>query len=190
MPRMQRVVAALALLGSASAAGGSTPSLVPVRLAPGVNEIANIAGTGQNGKITLLWRENGNAWSYDLFIVEAGGSIATINGENTITDTPHVGEDMIRSVRFARGTFRGRTTLQVLTATRTIVTSTYQPAKTKIEQFALVENDTGTGTPFEFVRVRSFVAQRLYCNAEMALKTEIGLSLTRSYSGAQSATGC
>ena len=181
---------AIAAIACAAMPASAETPLTPVRLVSGVNRIPNIAGTGEPGTITLSWRENGNAWGYDIFSVSVHGSIVTIDGGDSVSDRPHVGEDMIRSVRFARGSFRGRSTIFALIADRDLPQTPYDPARTTIEQFALVRNDVGIGTPFEFVRVRRFVAAPLYCNADMALRSEIGLPLARSYSGKLSPTGC
>lgn len=121
--------------------------LGPLRLRAGANAIPNIAGDGAAGTITLNWRDNGNAWGYDVSTVTVRGQIATLEGRDQITDQPHTGEDMIRSVRFARGTHNGRSTLPVLIASRQIVDSVPEPATTTVEVYALMRNDNAAGTP-------------------------------------------
>lgn len=164
--------------------------LDPVRLHAGANAIPNIAGDGAAGTITLNWRDNGNAWGYDVFTVTVRGQIAALEGKDQITDQPHTGEDMIRSVRFARGAHNGRSTLFVLIANRQIVNSVPEPAKTTVKVYALMRNDDAAGTPYEFRPVRSLTASRSYCNADMALKTELGFPLARTYSGPMTVDGC
>ncbi len=176
----------LAMLAAALA---STPFL-PVRLHKGVNQISNIAGDGKTGTITLDWRDNGNAWGYDIYTVAVGGSVATVDGRDRFTDSPHTGEDVITSVRFARRVLNGRSTLHALVSTREIVSSVPAPAATSIKIYALVRNDEGTGTPYEFKLVRQFRAKLQYCNADMALQTELGFPVARTYSGVRSANGC
>lgn len=179
-------ISALLMVGAPVAA----QPLSPIRLTAGVNHIPNAIGPGQGATITLSWRDNGNAWGYDIYSVSVRGSVATIDGRDNVTDTPHTGDDMIKSVRFTRGIFRGNPTVILLTAERKIATSTSDPAPTVIQTYALSRNSEGTGTPYEFVPVRKYRTSVSYCNAEMALKTEIGLPLSRSYSGSHSRTGC
>lgn len=164
--------------------------LEPVRLHAGPNAIPNIAGDGAAGTVTLNWRDNGNAWGYDVFTVTVRGQIATLEGRDQITDQPHTGEDMIRSVRFARGVHNGRSTLFALIASRQIVDSVPEPATTTVKVYALMRNNDAAGTPYQFKSVRSLTASRSYCNADMALKTELGFPLARSYSGPLTVDGC
>lgn len=184
-----------AILGCALAIGQtapaiSKPSLTPIRLHAGVNRIPNIAGDGAPGSISLRWRENGNAWGYDIFTVFAGGSIVTLDGHDEIADQPHTGDDMVTSVRFARGDLLGKPTLFALIAERNIVDSVPDPAETTIRIYALERNDDGLGTPYEFRQVRRKIAARRYCNADMALQTELGFPIARSYSGPRTVDGC
>ena len=180
----------IATLVGLSVAGASSTGLTPIALHSGLNPIPNIAGDGKNGSISLDWRENGNAWGYSIFMVRAGGSIATVEDEDRFTARPHTGEDVISAVRFARGPFKGRTTTFVLVADRKIVESVPEPALTTIKTYALQRNDEQLGTPYQFVKVDERQAKRHYCNADMALKTELGLALPRNYSGPRTPDGC
>lgn len=182
-------IAAVAVL-TLSAPLQASERLEPVRLHNGANAIPNIAGDGAAGTITLNWRDNGNAWGYDAFTVTVRSQIATIEGRDQITDQPHTGEDMIRSVRFARGKSEGRSTLFVLVANRDIVDSAPAPAKTTIKVYALARNHDAAGAQYEFRPIRSMTASRSYCNADMALKTELGFSLAHSYNGPMTVDGC
>ncbi|MBY0392790.1 MAG: hypothetical protein K2Q27_05950 [Novosphingobium sp.] len=184
---MRRLVAVLLALAPAAALA---QSMIPIRLVAGVNVVRDALGPGQHATINLAWRENGNAWGYDIYSVSVRGSIATIDGRDVITDQPHVGEDMIKSVRFARASFKGRPAIMLLQAERHIDASTYDPARTTISAYVLQRNTGGLGTTYEFVPIRRYLARRLYCNAEMALKIEEGLDLPRSYSGPMTSTGC
>jgi hypothetical protein len=180
------VASKLAALAIAASGAG----LIPITLHAGINPVANIAGDGKTGSISLDWRENGNAWGYSIFMVRAGGSIATIAGEDRVTARPHTGEDVITAVRFARGPYKGRTTTFALVADREIVESVPDPARTTITIYALERNDEGLGTPYQFVEVNKLHPKRHYCNADMALKTELGLTLPRDYSGPRTLDGC
>jgi hypothetical protein len=181
----------VALAASAAVLSPQSPSFTPLRLHAGTNPIPNIAGDGKAGSITLNWRENGNAWGYDIFTVAAGGSVATVEDEkDRFTDQPHTGEDVITSVRFARGSYQGKQTTYALVAERHIVTSVPDPAKTTIKIYALVRNDGPLGTPYNFEKINEYYTTRQYCNAEMALKTELGLPLPRSYQGLATIDSC
>ena len=139
----------------------AAPALQPVRLHAGANAVPDIAGDGRSGTISLQWRENGNAWSYDVFTVTVGGSIATIGGKDQVSDSPHTGEDMIRSVRFARGTRNGQPTTFLLIADRLVTGPIPDPAAAEIRVYALARNRDGTGTPYEFQPVKRFRTVRL-----------------------------
>lgn len=169
-------------------------NMVPVRLRAGDNVISHIAGDGRSGTISLAWRENGNAWSYDIFTVTVGGSVVTheLDGQtrDSFRDAPHYGEDMVTSVRFARGWVEGRNTLIALVADRNWQNSVPEPARVTIRLYALTRNSSGSGTPYEFVEFRRIDTRRQYCHADMALRTELGLPLSGSYSGQNSPNGC
>lgn len=168
----------------------SLAGLTPIPLHSGVNAVANIAGDKTAGSISLDWRENGNAWGYSIFIVQAGSSIATVGDADHFIDRPHTGEDAITTVRFARGSYRGRTTTFAFVADRAIVESVPEPAPTTIKVYALMRNEEPLGTPYQFLLVNEFHPHRRYCSADMALKTEIGLPPRRNYEGPRSSDGC
>lgn len=182
----------LGIVFSAGAATSATlpPVLDPVRLHAGVNRVENIAGDGQPGTISLQWRDNGNAWGYDIYTVAVHGSVATLEGHDQITDTPHTGEDVIKSVRFAKGKAKGRQTLLLLIASRDVRDAVPDPAATRISIYALTRNFDGVGTPYGFRKISQFDAGRRYCNADMALKTELGFPLARLYAGPATPDGC
>ena len=181
---------AVAVFVAVALAGASTSALTPIELHPGINPIPNIAGDGKSGSISVDWRENGNAWGYNIFMVRAGGSIATVDDADRFTDRPHTGEDVITSVRFARALYKGRTTTFALVAERTIAETVPAPARTTIKIYALQRNDEPLGTPYHFLKLNEAVGKRDYCNADMALKTEIGFPLPHDYSGPRTPDGC
>ena len=183
-------VFALSLL-SAGVNANAQKIYAPVSLQAGTNEIPDIAGDGKTGSIVLLRRENGNAWSNDIYIVVAEGSVATYDdGKDVFRDQPHTGEDVITSVRFAKSDHLGRYTLFALVANREIVESVPAPAKVSIKTYALIENDEGLGTPYRFELASSSLGSQAYCNADMALKTELGFPLSQNYEGPTSSKGC
>ena len=189
LPRRLLAAAAICMAVPASAGPAGWPDLEPIRLRAGTNPVADIAGDGKPGSITLDWFDNGNAWSYDIFTVKVNGATATVDGKTSFTDSPHTGEDVIASVRFARGAHRGRTTTFALVAHREVVESVPEPAVTTITLYALEQNQ-GPGARYVFTSVNRMTAERRYCHADMALKTEIGFPLTRSYDGLPSIDGC
>jgi hypothetical protein len=174
----------------ATGAAPLSSALTPIVLHAGVNPVPNMAGDGKAGSIALDWRENGNAWGYHIYTVTIGGSIATVGGQDHLTDSPHTGEDMITAVRFARGSHAGHATSFALVATRKIGEAVPDPAPTTITRYALVANDSGVGTPYQFIPVGTVRAKRPYCNADMALHTELGLPLAADYDGARTIDGC
>ena len=189
--RSKRWLAAAAICLAAPAWAGPDgwPDLTPIRLRAGVNQIVDIAGDGKSGSITLDWHDNGNAWSYDIFTVKVNGSVATVEGKDRFTDSPHTGEDVIASVRFARGAHRGRATTFALVSHRDVVESVPEPAVTTIALYALEKNG-GAGARYVFTRVAQMTPTRRYCHADMALNTELGFPLTKSYDGLPSIDGC
>ena len=189
MARVLRVMLALTV-GVGAVAAQAQSMYVPIRLRSGNNIVSNIAGDGKSGSIAVSWRENGNAWGYDIYTVTVGGSVVTHDDQTSFVDQPHTGEDSIVSVRFAKGRYRNRTTTFALVAKRNVVNSVPEPAKVEIVTYALVKNNDGLGTPYVFEPVRKFSGSQLYCNAEMALKSELGLPLSGSYVGPHSRNGC
>ncbi|WP_324698991.1 hypothetical protein ACLIMP_09375 [Novosphingobium aerophilum] len=164
----------------------SAASLTPITLAPGVNPMPDIAGTDQDGSIAQLWRQNNKIRGQHVFLVKVGDASATLEGRESIIDAPDVGDDMIRSVRFARGNHEGRTTLYMLIASRDVEKSPYKAATTHIQSFALVRNHEG----FAFTPVLAFVPAAKYCHADAALLAELNFPLSPTYAGRVTPTGC
>ncbi|WP_431568372.1 hypothetical protein [Novosphingobium sp.] len=167
-------------------ASGQEAVLTPLALSPGLNAVPDIAGTGQEGSIAQLWRQNNKVRGQHIFLVKVGEIAATLEGREQIIDMPHVGDDVIRSVRFARGNFRGKSTLYMLIASRDVGTSPYEAATTHIQSFALVQDHAA----FDFAPVRSFVAAQKYCHADAALLAELNFPLSPIYAGRVTPTGC
>jgi hypothetical protein len=188
-PKHWLATVAMCLAAPASAGPAGWPELTPIRLRAGINEITDIAGDGKPGSIRLDWHDNGNAWSYDIFTVKVNGAIATVEGRDRFTDSPHTGEDVIASVRFARGAHHGRATTFALVSHRDIVESVPDPAVTTITLYAL-ERNGAAGARYVFTKVAQLTPTRRYCHADMALKTELGFPLTKSYDGLPSIDGC
>lgn len=173
---------------------------IPLRL--GSNLIEDFASDGRAAMIILGWRDNGNAHGYDLFLTmmptSPGGADWNVVGVesrdgllDTVRDAPHVGEDMTRSVRFAKGLFDGRRATLLLISTREPGESIPAPSRVFIEVFSLRANTDGSGNTHDYFEpVLSFRTNVPYCHAEMALQTELGLPVRRGYEGRASADGC
>jgi hypothetical protein len=175
-----------------------------VRLDAGANLVPEFAGDGRTALITLGWRDNGNAHGFDVYEVLLPGrpgardwnvvGVETKEGlDTTVTDDPHTGIDMVRSVRFARGLLDGRPATLLITATRelSLEGGIPDPSHVVIELAALRQNTEGVGSTREyFETVASYKTSSLYCNAQMALNQELGLALPRSYAGPRTVSGC
>lgn len=177
----------LALTGAATASERvAAPLLAPITLTAGVNALPDIAGTGEDGSIAQLWRQNNKVRGQHVFLVKVGDAPVPLEGREQIIDAPDVGDDMVRSVRFARGDYRGTTTLYILIASRAVDASPYAAAATRIQSFALVK----TRESFGFMPTRAFVTEKKYCHADAALLAELNFPLSPTYAGRVTPTGC
>ncbi|MFI5011484.1 MAG: hypothetical protein ACHQAY_03960 [Hyphomicrobiales bacterium] len=181
--------------------------LVPIKLVAGANKVAQFAPDGRDALITLGWRDNGNAHGYDLYLVMlptkpkandwnvVGIAPAGFESrlEDTIRDDPHMGEDIVRSVRFARGKLDGKPATFLVTATREtdIDVGIPGPSFTNFEVYRLTRSDGGIGTTADyFERVSQSRSAIKFCNAEMALLKRFGLPLPASHAGPKTEDGC
>lgn len=173
--------------------------LKPIPLAQGVNRISDFSRDGREALVVLGWRDNGNAHGFDVFMVmlptSKGGSDWNIvlgpDGKEVIVDQPHLGEDMVRSVRFARGKLDGFNDTFLITATREVEEGYAEPATTRIGFHKLSGGFIDIGTTFDyFETVYEFTTEKQYCNAEYALQSELGLPARQKFEGVDPATGC
>ena len=191
------------LLGAADTPPATLADLRPLPLQSGVNHIDHLAPDGRAGQIILAWRDNGNAWGYDLYTVLLPGPNGTwqVAGierpsqdpyfNDTIRDSPHTGEDVIRAVRFARGTVAGRPAILLLEASRAWKDTPYNPAPTTYDAYVLQENEDGVGrTPYYFRQILHRPLPTQYCHAEKALAAASGLPLRPGYEGKDTPNGC
>ena len=148
-----------------------------------MNRIPKFAPDGRD--VVLGWRDNGNAHGYELpcrdaadearcFLLErrrhlSQGFDAPI--EDTIRDDPHLGEDLVRAVRFARGTLDGTPATLLFTATR--------------------ELDVEVGIPgpcftsFDVYRLTQSALHNKILQSQKALFKWFGLAPPASYAGAE-----
>jgi hypothetical protein len=185
-------VAVVTLSAQETADKRRVASLVPIETPLGLTSISNAEGDGRDAQVFTAWRDNGNAWGYHVYIVtmperSSNGvartpwNVVGIDGEPTIRDSPHTGEDAIISVRFARGTLDGKSATLLITAERRGWTTVPDPAVTLIRVYTLRNSHdrgdfVGT-TPDAFEPVISFTTTQLYVDADSALKAELGLPL-------------
>lgn len=176
-------------------------------LTSGVNRISHFAPDGRDGIVILAWRDNGNAHGYDLALVMieprqgAGWNVVAIapmdqeasRVEDVLRDTPHTGDDAVRSFRFARGKVDGEAATLLFIATRDVEAgaSIPDPSFVTFEVYRLAQNDGDVGLTRDFFdpirRTRSSIR---FCHAEMALFQAFGLLLRQGYNGAQTPDGC
>lgn len=169
--------------------------LEPIPLRPGPNRISRLAPDGRDGSVSLLWRDEGGGRGQDVFVVrlfsrdDAGWRDVRLPdteapASGVIADEPLHGDDMLRSVRFARGNLDGQPATLLLIVTRdegqdrSATDATY-------DIYRLAQNN---GRDI-FQRI---VHRRLpdrTCNADMALSIASGLPLRSSYRGPRNASG-
>jgi hypothetical protein len=113
--------------------------------------------------------------------------------EDTIRDDPHLGEDLVRAVRFARGTLDGTPATLLVTATRELDVDVGIPGPcfTSFDVFRLTRSDGGIGSTADFFeRVSHVRSITKSCNAQKALFKWFGLAPPASYAGPKTADGC
>jgi hypothetical protein len=188
------------------AAGVTNIQVIPMH--PGVNIIPKFVPDGRDAEILQAWRDNGNAHGYTTFVVmipqkakyESAWNIVGVadsgpqwSFKDAVYDTPHTGEDYVRSVRFARGLVDGKAASLLIIAERDPpnVQPIPDPAPTKISIYKMIASDEGVGTtPYYFTLVRETTSKALYCNSELALNKELGLPLPADYDGPNRTNGC
>ncbi len=197
--------AAALLLAATLLVPATTSAGVPMRhrltrlhvipLAMGLNRIAHFATDGRPAQIVMAWRGNGNAHSYNLFlVVMPGGESDTAwnvvgvyrdppkgDFDDTVADAPHTGEDQVRSVYFAHANLDGKPATLLMTATREWKESIPEAAVTLFEVYKLVHMDEGFGTADQFNLVEAFRSKDLFCNSDLAFAKQFGTALPRDF---------
>jgi hypothetical protein len=202
MRTLSMILAPLALSLAATAPAQDFSGVAPIPLHAGLNTIPNFAGDGRAAQIVLAWRDNGNAHGYDTFTIMVEGrkggrnwnAVGIEHGDrftDSVRDEPFDGEYMVGSVRFLHAQIGGRRTTLMVMANRQVVNSYVEPALTRIEIFALRKSGGIPGTtPDYFARIGQRQTSMRYCNAEMALQTELRIPVRKSYEGSRIRTGC
>lgn len=209
------IVLIAALLGppltAAAAPRSDLSDAKPFDLIHGVNRVRNFDDFGKSAQIVYAWRENMNAHGYGIYSVlmqrpddpkdwnlvifethagnRKGGSEL-----DALYDEPFDGEQVIASVRFAKGRWRGRLATLAITARRDLSSaeSFADPSPVKFDIYHLVENKGGVpGWPYYyFDRVAHFTSDKPYCNSDLALAKELELPLPTDYQGNNEDDGC
>jgi len=167
-----------------------------IPLQEGVNEIPHLVPDGRNGKIIKTWRNNGNAYGYDLFLVTLEDKVVGVDTDNgfkdVIRDEPHTRQDAIKSVRFAWGKLGDEKLMLLITATRKIEPGygLSDPGTVVFDVYRLVSNGPLGTTGDYFMRINEFSSEQKYCNSDMALNQNLGLPLPEPYEGRGQPDGC
>jgi hypothetical protein len=208
----QPAIAAKPQAGKAAATPGDGPqgiaNLAPIPLQSGVNTLDKFAVDGWPAIIARAWRDNGNAWGHTTYMVmmepadgsRHGWNLVSVEAETPpgvaeiVRNSPHTGEDALRSVVFAHGTVDGRPQTLLLIATRKMGESVPDPATTTIAIYQLVANaqdDDPVGTtPDTFRRIRNWQTKKPYCSSDAALATELHIPRPADSEAPETPNGC
>ncbi|WP_420242934.1 hypothetical protein [Roseiterribacter gracilis] len=195
------LVALTAHAADAPVVAAKPTDLTAIDVAPGFTTIPGFTPDNRPARVLKAWRENGNAYGYSIYLITTASGMGRSDWnivpitvptpwhvQDMLTDTPHTFEDMVRSVRFARGKIGGEESeTLVFTATRDVKDDTPAPAQVAFELYRVVVTDE-MGDVLE--RVRTWRSTKKYCNADTALLREVGLALPRDYEGGESEDGC
>lgn len=191
---MRRLSFVLTLFMAACLWAGQTQAgrLTDLRIIPlrqGMNEIASFTPDGHPGRITMAWRDNGNAHGYFLYLVVAAVAaddwhvVSTILDAGRVVDVlrddPHAFEDAVTSLRFLHGKLDGVDATLLVRAQRLWKDSIPAPAPVRFEAFRL-EGDPGGDagrTEYQFRKVMTWISAKRFCNADRALAEELSLSI-------------
>jgi hypothetical protein len=202
-------MAAFAWAGPATASVASADfpqltNLLPIVLHDGVNPVPAMTEDGREGMIVTGLKNYITAdGSYHVFLVLArnrppdlGWSVVTtgtgpsISPEDQIdlADVPHTGEDMVGSIRFARGDVAGHPSFILLIARRGMEGPIPAASHATISLYVLQE-DADVGADI-FVLKGELKPSACYGNTDLALKAELGLQLPADYEGPQKVGIC
>ncbi|WP_148293554.1 hypothetical protein [Azospirillum sp. B4] len=208
-------VAIAAPKGKAAPPVGAGPQgisdLAPIPLTSGVNELKRFSPDGRSAIIIRAWRDNGNAWGHSTYMVmmkpsemgsglRGGWNLVSVEAETPpgvaeiVRDSPHTGEDALRSVVFAHGRVDGKPQTLLLIATRTMKDAVTDPAPTTIAVYQLVTNaqdDDPVGDTIDaFHRIRSWQTKKPYCSSDTALAMELGIPRPSESEAPNGPDGC
>lgn len=160
----------------------------------GANEI-DLNGDGVPDAIFKFHNQNFNAHSWNIYIVvihdiddeykidrwetarvETSGLPKRLRfGDESVTDAPHTGEDVIRAVVFARERVEDETIIAMYVASRhDFRESLYDLVPVEVVRYELMPNDIVGMSAWYFQPTHYSRSKALYCNAELALVEEFG----------------
>jgi hypothetical protein len=172
-------------------------TLIPVK--PGINPVPRFGPSGEGAVIVSAWVDNGNCYGHrriDVMIPakDGGWNLVDIRDSRLVDgigEMPHCRYDATESVKFFRGYENGRRVALMAKAARSPEEGEPNPAETAITIYSMRYRgkDVGT-TEIYFQPVKDWPAKLLYCNAEMALRDEMGFPLSANYKGSMKRGGC
>ena len=154
-----------------------------------VNEVADFTPDGRHAIIAKAY--GNNDWVYLVMVQPQPRSPSGDNGWNvvfrrngegqlveTITDSPHTGEDYVRSVVFACGKIDGTDSTLLITAERRIEGPIPDPAVVTYSVYRLEHDGGAYAGDIEIFRpVQIWDSTEKYCNSDFAMTAEFGLPL-------------
>ena len=178
--------------------------ITPVGLRPGTNAVPGFLPGGGTATIVEAWRGNGNAHGHRTWMVLTGESegnpvglapIENADGatfSDTIADSPFDGERVLGAARFLRATLGGKPASLFVSADLdwTDGRPLADHERATVSVFRLEANEEGVGPPIAFIRVARLRSDKRYCNAELALRDELGVPLPADYAGPNRVDGC
>ena len=194
----------IAFVGPAAAAAvdhGIT-DIRDIPLSDTINEVQDFTPDGRAARIVKAY--DNSAWLYLVMVQAKADDTGGGNGWNVVShrdrgaqliapiiDAPHVGEDYVRSIRFAHAKLDGETATLLVIAERNIAGPIPDPAPVTYSVYRL-ETELGAfdGEIETFRLDRSWDSAAKFCNSETAISAEFGVSLSIYASGLRQSDGC
>jgi hypothetical protein len=207
----------LAALATASVAAAAEPRITDVHLIPigsGVNVVPHFAADGRAATIVKGWRENGNSYSYNVYLVllpgpgrrpqsvvqgvvrnetsVARGVVRSDTENDLLTDGPFDDEQVEAVVWFARARLNGVRQTILITARLDDNPNGVRadPDTATITVYRLAQSEGVGQTPdyFQFAWQRRTTAR--YCNVNLAASAMFHVPLPSDYAGLNKTDGC
>jgi hypothetical protein len=198
------IAAAMGAAALAAASPAPVTDIRPISIHPGVNLVPGFAPGGRPAQIIQAWRANGNAHSYNDYLVLTPdseglplGVAALVSASDAppsdlIRDNPFDGERVLGVVRFARAKVNGAEAGVLIVADLDDAPSGVlaDHATATVRIYRLLRGDGVGVTTDVFEPVAALHTDKRYCNAELALRDTLGLPLAADYAGANRVDGC
>lgn len=164
----------------------SNPEITDIHPIPIGNTPVTLHPTGfPDVTVSPLWRENGNAWAYHVYVISAPDEnqpdrTTLVDTEDpdhpgqlidTLRDIPHTDEDAVQTIHFASGRVNGQPSFLLFIASREMGSYPVpQPGPAKIRVYELTCSDGEPGsTPFYFALRTTLQSPVTTCHADIAL---------------------